>query len=206
MPRAKQSTWALEAVLWCGILFAVAFLVLGVVQVVSSDGIDTRAVWFNPYSTSTPADDPLQTSAAAAPGTVSMVTPSFNRTIVVASPTFYQRFLLAVPDLLTALILGAVAVVFLRVVRTVRTDDPFVMANVRRLNIIGALLIAPMVAVPLVEKVAMALLVDGSPLDGTTFSGMDEFRWAGVVGIAVLTLGQVFKHGARLRADTEGLV
>ncbi|GAA2796854.1 hypothetical protein GCM10020219_080010 [Nonomuraea dietziae] len=40
------------------------------------------------------------------------MTPNFDKTIMVAQPTLYQRFLLQVPDLLTTLPLGAVALVF----------------------------------------------------------------------------------------------
>ncbi|MEV4163207.1 DUF2975 domain-containing protein [Nonomuraea dietziae] len=205
MARAQTSARWLEALLWCAVAFALLVLALGAFQILRSDGVDMRAVWFNPYSTATQADAPL-TEPSGPPGTVSLVTPNFDRTIMVAQPTLYQRFLLLVPDLLTTLLLGAVALVFLRVVRTLRAGDPFIPPNARRFAVIGGLLIGLAVLVPWVEQLAMGGLVSGTPLEGTSITGRDDFRWAGLVGLGVLALAEVFRHGARLRADTEGLV
>ncbi|MEU4542734.1 DUF2975 domain-containing protein [Nonomuraea dietziae] len=205
MSRTQTSTRWLEALLWCGVAFVVLVLALGVSQILRSDGVDMRAVWFDPYSTPTQADAPV-TEPSGPPGTVSLVTPNFDRTVMVAQPTLYQRFLLLAPDLLTALLLGAVALVFLRVVRTLRAGDPFIPPNARRFAVIGALLIGLAVVVPWAEQLALAQLLSGTPMEGTRITGRDEFRWAGLVGVGVLALAEVFRHGTRLRADTEGLV
>ncbi|GAA2796861.1 hypothetical protein [Nonomuraea dietziae] len=89
---------------------------------------------------------------------------------------------------------------------TLRAGDPFIPPNARRFAVIGGLLIGLAVLVPWVEQLAMGGLVSGTPLEGTSITGRDDFRWAGLVGLGVLALAEVFRHGARLRADTEGLV
>ena len=93
-------------------------------------------------------------------------------------------------------------------VRSVREDDPFSTDNVRRLRIVGSLLL---LAYPVFQYVSGALhewiLTTGGPsaLDATV--DVDPFSLGAVFGgLSLLVLAEVFAHGIRLREDVEGTV
>ncbi|MFE9393589.1 DUF2975 domain-containing protein [Streptomyces sp. NPDC006784] len=126
--------------------------------------------------------------------------------LVFADPDRSQRLLLALPEVVGSLLLLLVLVLLLKVARTLRGGDIFVPANARRLSAIGLTVLVQAVLTPVLPALTTQLLVRGSPMAeqipfSVTFAG-------GYVLLAflILALGEVFRRGTKLRADTEGLI
>lgn len=88
---------------------------------------------------------------------------------------------------------------------SVRDGDPFTQVNVRRLRLIGLVLL---IGVPVAELARSAFeqaLVSSvkAPGSGLSFSLPGD---AILAGLGVFVLAQVFAHGVRLREDAEGTV
>lgn len=179
-------------------VFGVLVPALGVVGLI--DPVDSREV---------------ETGAATrAPGTASDVVAGHGMTLtgthradlVLADPDLGQRLLLALPGFISSLFLLLVLALLLQMARTLRGGDAFAPENVRRLNVIGLTVLAQAVLSPLLLALTTQALVSGTPLAdlvpfSTTFSG--EYV---LLAFLVLALGEVFRRGTKLRADTEGLV
>jgi len=86
----------------------------------------------------------------------------------------------------------------LAIVDTVRSGDPFVLANARRLDAIAWSVLALEVLRMIVMAIAAAVWEPGR-LGGFSFA-----PWLAVLLLFVLS--GVFAHGARMRADLEGTV
>jgi hypothetical protein len=86
----------------------------------------------------------------------------------------------------------------LAIVDTVRGGDPFILDNVRRLNVIAWSVLALEVLRMMVMAIAAAVWEPGR-LGGFTFA-----PWLAV--LLLFVLAGVFAHGARMRADLEGTV
>jgi hypothetical protein len=116
-----------------------------------------------------------------------------------------QILAVLVRDLSVVALVVAVLWMLRLLLRSVRDGDPFTTENVRRLRVIGFLLI---IGAPLVEFVMRACdqwLASTSKVRdlGTSF----HIPGAGpIAGLGVLVLAEVFAHGARLRADVDGTV
>jgi hypothetical protein len=107
---------------------------------------------------------------------------------------------------LTAVVLAVAVLWLLRLLlRSVRDGDPFTDANVRRLRMIGFLLVVGAPVVGLVMSACDQWLASSSSTGflGTSFA----VPGAGpIAGLGVFVLAEVFAHGARLRADVEGTI
>jgi hypothetical protein len=106
-----------------------------------------------------------------------------------------------------ALIVALVALVFLmaaRIVETAQSGDPFVIANARRLEQIGWLLLAAEV-IGLVAGMVLPAMVPPQ------LNGKMEFGFGlspiGLLSILMIfVLAQIFRHGSEMRAELEGTV
>ena len=86
-----------------------------------------------------------------------------------------------------------------------RNGDPFVKANVRRLQLIGTfLMLMPLVSVGC-QIAAAELVLDSAVKDSAILPFDVNFVWLWMGGL-VLILSEVFAAGVRLREDVEGLV
>ncbi|WP_112467400.1 DUF2975 domain-containing protein [Streptomyces triticisoli] len=126
--------------------------------------------------------------------------------LVFADPDLHQRLLLALPEFVDSLLLFLVLVLLLQMARTLRGGDVFVPENARRLSVIGLTVLVQAVLSPVLLSSTTQALVGGTPLAdripvSATFSG--EYL---LLALLVLALGEVFRRGTKLRADTEGLV
>ncbi|MEW2134189.1 DUF2975 domain-containing protein [Streptomyces sp. NPDC005435] len=121
-------------------------------------------------------------------------------------PDFGRRLLLALPETVGSLLLLLVLVLLLRMARTLRDGDVFVPKNARRLSTIGLVVLVQAVLSPVLPAVTTALLMRGSAVsDGIPFAVTFSGKYV-LLALLVLALGEVFRQGTRLRADTEGLV
>lgn len=100
--------------------------------------------------------------------------------------------------LVGAAIVHAILRRLLAIVDTVRSGDPFILANARRLDAIAWSVLALEVLRMFVMAIAAAVWEPGR-LGGFSFA-----PWLAVLMLFVLS--GVFAHGARMRADLEGTV
>jgi hypothetical protein len=135
--------------------------------------------------------------------------------VVVAfhDPTALERFLLAAPGLLGIAAVLVVLFMVLRLVQSLDRGEPFVAANVRRVYAIACTVLVGSLVVPVVGAVcdsvlrSRALGADGLVLTTGLFGGEGGISLALVLtGFLLAALAEVFRRGARLRADVEGLV
>ncbi|MFC4060843.1 hypothetical protein ACFOWE_21280 [Planomonospora corallina] len=203
MAKPPSSIQTLEGIMWLGAAASVLGLALGLHRVFSSPGIDSRHVGVGYQAVSGAGQG--QSVPTGPPGTPHLLPSSFDRTLVISDPDLSQRFLLALPDLLLTVALGAIAVLLLLMLRSFREGEPFAPPNAWRLAAVGIALLG-IACIPHVEAISLKALVSGSPLEDMGVHSGEDFDWALVTGFAVLALAEFFRQGSRLRADTEGLV
>jgi hypothetical protein len=128
-------------------------------------------------------------------------------------PTALERLLLAAPGLLGTAAVLVVLFMVLRLVRSLDRGEPFVAANVRRVYAIAYTVLVGSLAVPVAGAVcdsvlrSRALGADGLVLTAGLLGGRGGISLALVLtGFLLAALAEVFRRGARLREDVEGLV
>lgn len=89
----------------------------------------------------------------------------------------------------------------LAMVETVRSGDPFVAINARRLTVIAWCLLGIQLLDLLFGAIALSVVGDDAPLSGWTFN---ITGWIAV--LLLFVLARVFEQGARMREDMEGTV
>lgn len=152
-----------------------------------------------------------------APGTVPDVEPSVDdvtiaaestMTLVFEDPSALERLMLVLP----ALLVQAAALVVLSLVLRVGRGDPFVPANVRRVHTIAFTVIVASILVPTAQGLAGLFLQDGVvPAEGMVLASFEITLGSAplvgiLVGLMLAALAEVFRRGARMRDDVEGLV
>lgn len=179
-------------------VFGVLIPALGVVGLI--DPVDTREV--------------KPETATRVPGTVTdavaghgmTLTGTHRADLVLAHPDLGQRLLLALPDVVGSLLLLLVLVLLLQMTRTLRDGDVFVPKNARRLSVIGLTVLVQAVLSPVLPSLTTEALVSGTPMaDQVPFSITFTGEYV-LLAFLILALGEVFRRGTKLRADTEGLV
>ena len=126
--------------------------------------------------------------------------------LAVSDPGLLDRILLSGPVIVQAILIIVILTFLMRMAATFRDGEIFVPQNTRRLYWIAFTLLLTAFAVPALDTVTTIALVSGTPLEQTV---SNSYTLPGVpVLLALLTaaLAGAFAHGARLRADTEGLV
>lgn len=128
-------------------------------------------------------------------------------TVVVPDPTTGQYLLALLPHLLGVAAVALGAVLLLGVARALRHGDPFTPSSARRLTALGFLVLVVGLVGPVCVELLRVVLIETTPagLRGWTFS-VDLSAWPVLAGMLVLFVAEVFRRGAALRADVEGLV
>ncbi|RKS04581.1 DUF2975 family protein [Nocardiopsis sp. Huas11] len=127
-------------------------------------------------------------------------------------PTALERFLLTAPGLLATVATLLVMVMVYGMIRSLGRGEPFVTANVRRVYVIALTVLIGSMVVPMVAAVCEnALRSRALESDEVAFYfvvfGEDGISLALVLtGFLLAALAEVFRRGARLRADVDGLV
>jgi len=187
-----------EVILLCAggvvVVFGLVLPILGVLDV--SGGSTTRTVELDAAASVPPlpsgADVTLKGTHAAELG--------------FPDPDFGQRLLLALPELIAAVLALVVIVQLVRLVRTLRAGDPFVPGNARRLTIIALAIIVGGALLPLTTAVTTDLLQKDTAAEAFVVFSTSLNALPFLIGLLVAALAEFFRRGAKLREDTAGLV
>ena len=127
-------------------------------------------------------------------------------TIRIRNADGYQLLLSTGRDLILIVWIAVFLWLVRRLLLSVREGDPFTAANVRRLRIMGFLLLVGLPLANGLSQVLDARLAETSPSGrlGTVFNL--ELGPGPLVALGVFVLAEVFAHGARLREDVEGTI
>ena len=130
--------------------------------------------------------------------------------VVAWEPTLLQRGILLALQCLLSLGIAWLWWSLSTLVASSRRDDPFTLDNARRVRWMGLLLVVggPAYAV-LTRLVHGWLLADSELADRASMVAAwwaDFPWWSGAVGLALLALASVWRRGAAMRHDLEGLV
>ncbi len=196
-PSAVAVEYLTLVLLCLAILFAVAMII----GAAAGDGRDDITV----KATAALDDDRLAKGV--------YTTGEQQTTIVIDDADPREQRLALASDLLAPVLLLAVMWLIFSIARSVRYGDPFVRANVRRLQAIGGLLILGVLAVhfaggALRDELLAPYLRAAAELDGAGLRPPDgEFpAYAPLCGLGILVLAQVFAHGTRLREDVDATI
>jgi hypothetical protein len=127
--------------------------------------------------------------------------------IRVADAPAGQWLLRLLPGLGFTAVVGAGAWLLVRVIRDIGREEPFTLANVRRLRALGLLMLVAWPVLTLVQSAVDSLTIARLDVEGIG-AGL-HFTLPVVVMVAGMVVGLVaeaFAAGARLRADVDGLV
>ncbi|KUO15953.1 DUF2975 domain-containing protein [Streptomyces dysideae] len=179
-------------------VFGVLLPALGVAGLI--DPMDTREV-----EPETPPRVP-GTVTDAVTGHGMTLTGAHRADLVFADPDLSQCLLLALPEIVGSLLLLLILALLFKMARTLRGGDVFVPVNARRLSVIGLAVLVQALLAPVLPALTTEMLVSGTSMAeqipfSVTFTG--EYV---LLAFLVLALGEVFRRGTKLRADTEGLV
>lgn len=194
--RLGRPDWLreLQAVLIAGLLFVVGFGIVGV-GVTAAFGDELT----------------MELPASAVTGTVDVglregatVAAKQDVTITVAEPRASQRLAWALSRWPTAAVITALLVLLLGLVRRARRDDPFSLATVRRLRVLGVVALGGYVA-SLLELMATMLLSGTVTTDGVAGGSQLSMAWF-LVGFGLFAMAEVVKRGHAMRVELETVV
>ncbi|RSN64785.1 DUF2975 domain-containing protein, partial [Actinomadura sp. WAC 06369] len=126
--------------------------------------------------------------------------------LVFADPGLWERVLIVLPGVTGAILFVVILERLLRMVRTFHDGDAFAPENARRLTAIAVAVLLTGTLVPLVAGLTAGALVDGTWAEEAARTGYEPSGLWVLVAILLFAVAGAFRHGTRLRADTEGLV
>ena len=135
-----------------------------------------------------------------------LVTGPLSGTVVVQDPSAAQYGWAVAPTLVLLVLAVVAARLLLRVARSLRTGDPFTADNARRLSVLAGLVVLGGAFLPLLQGIAHAGVLDPLLPGGPSSASREFLLWPGVTGLVLFFVAEVFRRGARLREDVEGLV
>ncbi|MFE3461417.1 hypothetical protein ACFXKD_28060 [Nocardiopsis aegyptia] len=156
---------------------------------------------------------PVEVPAAAlsvSSGEGAAITGTAAADLTVADPTTAERMWTMGPALLVAVLIVLVGTLLLRVVRSLRTGDPFASVNARRIGACAAIVLVGGVVVAGLRAAGAHAVVGGADLSAVGGAAVDPvIEWP--VGTLLLGLGlasaaEFLRRGAILNEEVEGLV
>jgi len=116
--------------------------------------------------------------------------------------TWWLHFVGAVTMLVGTFAVLFVIYILRKIVVTVTAGRPFTVANVRRIRLIGFLLLVGGVVIPLAEYLVARIILGQIISEGITLSPPFDLN-GGVIlgGLLILVLATVFEYGVRLESD-----
>lgn len=122
------------------------------------------------------------------------------------SPTMRQRIAFLGAGFTASLSTVAVLALLLLVVRSLRAGDPFVLANARRLRRIAAVVAVGGTGASALRAWGEHLVLDDPVIRPLVHEQLQITFLPLIAGLGVLLLADVFRRGALMRAELEGLV
>lgn len=126
--------------------------------------------------------------------------------VTVLAPNFQQQLGLIGAPVLAGLLTLAALFMLLRVVRTLRAGDPFVPENATRLFVIAGLVGLGGQAAALLVAWGRLGILEHPRVAPYVLREFDVSFLPLPAGLAIAVLAEVFRQGARLRREVEGLV
>jgi hypothetical protein len=195
--RIHSLDFVLFAALCLTVLFWVALPLLGMLSSFSYGSARTRKI---PIDTGTGLPSGLKPPTGTTLHGENVVELHF------LDPDLGERLLLTAPHLVGGLLLVAVLVLLSRVARTFHDRDVFIPRNARRLNLVALAVLLIGTLVPFLDTLTTRALVAGTPL-AERIQVMEPISAFHVfLALLITSAAAAFRHGAALRADTEGLV
>lgn len=195
--RIHSLDFVLHAALCLTVLFWVALPLISVLGSFSHGNARTREI---PIDTGTGLPSGLEPPAGTTLHGENAVELHFLH------PDLSERLLLATPHLVGGLLLAAVLALLSRVARTFHDRDVFVPRNARRLNLTALAVLLIGTLVPFLDTLTTRALVAGTPLAERIQALEPISAFHVLLALLITSAAAAFRHGAALRADTEGLV
>jgi hypothetical protein len=132
-----------------------------------------------------------------------------NVDVEISDPSVNVMALRSAVDLPQVALLIGVLWLLRGLVGSVRAEEPFGEANVRRLRRLGAALVAGGLAAAFVQALLRLWLFNALPPDATTNLAGRGFEFPGsavLAGLGAYILAEAFAYGLRLREDVEGTI
>ncbi|MGW4892964.1 DUF2975 domain-containing protein [Kitasatospora sp. NPDC004240] len=182
----------------------VALVLVGLVQMVLPVlGVSTP--FAAAHSREVRLDGAARTPGDVASGGVTL-RGSDHAELAFADPGLGQRLLLALPGLVSGLLVVVMLAVLLRMARTFRDGDFFVPRNTRHLTLVAGALMLMGTLVPLLEMTTTNLLARDLPMADAIAPAHGFAVQPVFLALLVSAAAGAFRAGTRLRDDTEGLV
>ncbi|MCY9784229.1 hypothetical protein KIK06_10020 [Nocardiopsis sp. EMB25] len=156
---------------------------------------------------------PVEVPAAAVPppsGDGFEFTGAVTAELTVTAPTVVERVWAMAPSLIVAAQIVFVATLLLRVVRSLRTGEPFSAVNARRIGVCAAVTLVGGVLAAALRAVGSHMIVGGavpSLVGGFALEPVVELPVASLLlGLGLASAAAFLRAGALLREEVEGLV
>jgi hypothetical protein len=130
----------------------------------------------------------------------------FEAQVNVYSRTTAQRVAFLGAGLAESVATIAVLLLLLLIVRTLRVGDPFVLANARRLRLISLAVVVGGTGASALKAWGAHLVLTDTAIAPFVHEQLHITLLPLVAGLGVLLLAEVFRRGALMRDDLEGLV
>ncbi|MFC0863698.1 DUF2975 domain-containing protein [Sphaerimonospora cavernae] len=192
---------------WWAIFENLAYLAfaLGVIALLGTAWMASGVTYTGPATMEVPQllDWPFLNPQQVGPLRIGL---SYSAFISLDHPERWQTLLMHLPSVVTALLTTILTFLLWQVARTLRRGDPFVPRNARRIFLMAGCVAGYGLLVEPLRTMVAVIVVGGTPAEG-----MIDTDWPfapAPIGFALLlaALGTIFRRGAALREDTEGLV
>jgi hypothetical protein len=196
---AHPSPWlrTLSAILGLALALAGTAMVVGIVASYAGGSV----------SVPLPTDHVLSATAAAELKAGAALDPAGDVTVVVADPTTGQATLAVLSWLPTALVAVTMLALLFRAVRGAMRSGPFTSAVVRRLRLLGVVVVVGGPVAWLTQFVAQFALVDTVSAAGAA-AHLDlstPLLWL-LVGVGYLAVAEVARYGLAMRTELEEVI
>ncbi|WP_304452486.1 hypothetical protein [Nocardiopsis sp. YSL2] len=138
------------------------------------------------------------------------ITGTATADLTVADPTTAERAWTMGPSLLVAVLIVLVGTLLLRVVRSLRTGDPFAAVNARRVGVCAAAVVVGGAVVGGLRVAGAHAVVGGADLSAVGGAAVEPLvDWpvgALLLGLGLASAAEFLRRGALLNKEVEGLV
>lgn len=128
-----------------------------------------------------------------------------SATLLIEDPDAGQRIAAMIPMVVTTLVVGIASTLLWMIARSIRKGDPFHRSNARRLMWAAVVVLVGGMGASVADvfvSVSFADAAEGLPIDHAGTLSLLPLP----IGVVLAALSEIFRRGAVLRDDVEGLV